>query len=281
MSLGSSAIEPAIPSGIPCWVELACSDEAVTQHFYSSLFGWHYALRRDPATPTGRYSIASLGGVQVGGMYRAATGALPGWTVHLAVQHTDSTAEWVESLGGRLTLGPLKIPDRGSILHAIDPTGAEVVFWKPPGNWEFGAGVPNTFSRADLNTHDGEAADHFYCRLFNYMSQQIGDGVTVDYAAWHIDQIPVLFRYVMGPEYTPDTPPHWMVYFEVDPARGTDAAAGQAIMLGGNVVIQPYDTAFGRIAILADPDGAVFAVIDHSIILEDIGRAEVDDPYDD
>jgi predicted enzyme related to lactoylglutathione lyase len=90
----------------------------------------------------------------------------------------------------------------------------------------------------------------------------------------------VLYRYVMGSEYSPQTPPHWMIYFEVDPARGTDATAGQAIMLGGNVVIQPYDTPFGRMAILADPDGAVFAVIDHSRAVS-TGRAEVDDPYDD
>jgi hypothetical protein len=52
-------------------------------------------------------------------------------------------------------------------------------------------------------------------------------------------------------------------------------------MLGGQVVIQPYDTPFGRLAILADPDGAVFAVIDHSRVLDGVGRAEVDDPYDD
>jgi predicted enzyme related to lactoylglutathione lyase len=280
MSLGSPAIQPVVPSGIPCWIELACSNEPEMQAFYGSLFGWDYQMKRDPATPTGRYSIASLGGVAVGGMYRVAAGRPPGWIVHLAVQHTASTAEWVESLGGRVTLGPVEIPDRGSILHATDPTGAPVVFWETAETWEFGSGVPDTFSGADLNTHDGAAADHFYCRLFNYTSQQIGDSTTVDYAAWHIDHVPVAYRYVMGREYSPDTPPHWMVYFEVDPARGADAAAGQAIMLGGNVVIQPYDTSFGRMAILADPDGAVFAVIDHSRSV-DFGRAEVDDPYDD
>jgi predicted enzyme related to lactoylglutathione lyase len=280
MSLGSPAIQPVVPSGIPCWIELACSNEAVMQAFYGSLFGWHYQLNRDPSTPTGRYSIASLGGVAVGGMYRVAAGRPPGWNVHLAVQHTASTAEWVESLGGRVTLGPVEIPDRGSILHATDPTGAPVVFWEPAETWEFGSGVPGTFSGADLNTHDGAAADHFYCRLFNYTSKQIGDRTTVDYAAWHIEHVPVVYRYVMGPEYSPDTPPHWMVYFEVNPARGADAAAGQAIMLGGNVLVEPYDTSFGRMAILADPDGAVFAVIDHSRSV-DFGRAEVDDPYDD
>jgi predicted enzyme related to lactoylglutathione lyase len=163
----------------------------------------------------------------------------------------------------------------------VDPTGAPVVFWQPAASWEFGTGVPNTFSGADLNTYDGAVADHFYCKLFNYTSQQIGNTTSIDYAEWLIDHQPVLYRYVMGPEYRPDTPPHWMVYFEIDPASGTDAACARALMLGGQVVIQPYDTAYGRMAILADPDGSVFAVIDHSQVLEGVGRAEVDDPYDD
>lgn len=281
MSLGSPAVEPTVLAGTPCWVEVTCADEARAQHFYSSLFGWTYQRNRDPSAPAGWYSVASLDGVSVGGLYRGAAGKPATWTVRLAVSHTASTAEWVESLGGRVTLGPVRIPNRGSILHAVDPTGGPVVFWAPASGWEFATGVPNTFSGADLNIHDGAAADHFYCRLFNYTSQQIGDSTTVDYAAWHIEHQPVLYRYVMGPEYRPDTPSHWMIYFAIDPVKGTDAAAHQALRLGGQVVIQPYDTPHGRMAILADPDGAVFAVIDHARASEDFGRAEVDDPFDD
>jgi uncharacterized protein len=281
MSRSSPASEPVIPSGIPCWIELGCNDEPTIQQFYGGLFGWRYQLRRDPATPTGRYSVATLNGVPVGGCYRVGAGGPAGWTIHLAVQNTASTAEWVETLGGRITLGPIEIPERGNILHAVDPSGAPIVFWRPPASWAFGTGTTNTFTGADLNTHDGVAADHFYTKLFNYTSHQIGDTTTVDYVEWLLAHEPVLYRYVMGSEYQPDTPPHWMVYFEVDPARGTDAAAGHALMLGGTVVVQPYDTPFGRMAILADPDGAVFAIIDHTRVLEDWGRAEVDDPFDD
>ncbi|WP_409182412.1 VOC family protein [Amycolatopsis sp. VS8301801F10] len=270
-----------IPAGLPCWIEVACHDEARTQEFYSRLFGWDYETRRDPASPTGRYSIASSDGVAAGGLYQAGPRSAPGWTLQLAVPHTASAAEWVEHLGGQVTLGPIAIPERGSIVHAIDACGAPVVFWEAPPDWQFASGVPNTFSGADLNTHDGVAADHFYTKLFNYSSRQVGDGESVDYAEYSIEHTAVLYRYVMGPEYRRDTPPHWLVYFEVDPARGADAAAGEALMLGGSVVIEPYDTPFGRTAILADPDGAVFAVIDHSRVLEDVGRAEVDDPYDD
>lgn len=281
MSLSSPESEPVLPAGIPCWVELGCLDESTIQHFYSGLFGWQYQLHRDPAAPTGRYSVATLGGVPVGGAYRVAPGGPAGWTIHLAVQNTSATAEWVRSLGGQVTLGPIDIPDRGSILHAVDPSGAPIVFWRPAASWAFGTGSVNTFSGADLNTHNGQAADYFYTRLFNYTTRQFGDSDTVDYVEWLIAHEPVLYRYVMGTEYHPDTPPHWLVYFEVDPARGTDAAAGHALMLGGTVVLQPYDTPFGRMAIIADPEGAVFAIIDHSRVLEGWGRAEVDDPYDD
>lgn len=281
MSTSIPAASSILPSGMPCWVELASTDEAVAQEFYSRLFGWTYRLHRDPATRTGRYLVGSLGPADVGGLYRAERGWPSTWTINLAVQNTANAAGWVEHLGGGVTLGPIRLHHRGSILHAVEPSGTPVVFWQPPPSWDFASGVPNTFSAADLNTHDGMAADNFFCRLFNYTAVQIGDSQGIDYLEWRLDNEPVLYRYVMGPEYPPDARPHWMVYFEVDPARGTDATAGHALMLGGSVIVEPYDTSWGRIAILADPTGAMFSVIDHSLTTEDWGRAEVDDPYDD
>jgi hypothetical protein len=281
MALGPLTTPSILPSGIPCWVELAALDEGAAQQFYNGLFGWTYYLNRDPAAPNGRYLIASLGTTDVGGIYRAAPDQPSLWTINVSVHSTANAAEWVQHLGGTVTLGPVAIPNRGSILHATDPAGAPVVFWQAPADWDFGSGAPNTFASADLNTHDGEAADGFFCRLFNYTARQIGEVRGVDYVEWLMEQQPVLYRYVMGPEYPPETLPHWMVYFEVDPARGTDATAGHALMLGGRVVAEPYDTPWGRIAILADPGGAVFSIVDRTQIAGEWGRAEVDDPYDD
>jgi len=281
MAVNPSLSPYALPSGIPCWVELATPDENAAQQFYGGLFGWSYYVNRDPAAPSGRYLIAAIGSTQVGGLYRAATGQPSLWTINVSVHSTANAADWVEHLGGAVTLGPVDIPNRGSILHATDPAGAPVVFWQPPDAWDFGVGAPNTFASADLNTRDGEVADGFFCRLFNYTARQIGDSRGVDYVEWALEQQPVLYRYVMGPEYPPNTLPHWMVYFEVDPARGTDATAGHALMLGGRIVVDPYDTPWGRIAIIADPCGAVFSIVDRTQVSDDWGRAEVDDPYDD
>lgn len=56
-----------------------------------------------------------------------------------------------------------------------------------------------------------------------------------------------------------DAPPHWTVYLDVDDA---DAAAEKTVLLGGKVLRPPADIpGTGRFAVLADPQGAVFAVM--------------------
>ena len=52
--------------------------------------------------------------------------------------------------------------------------------------------------------------------------------------------------------------PNWMTYFAV---TDTDRAAGRAPELGGSVGAPPFDTAFGRIAVLVDPAGGHFSVV--------------------
>lgn len=279
MSVETSPVQAILPAGTPCWVELASMDVSAAQEFYGALFDWDFHVQNDPSTVDRRYTIASRDAVPTAGIRQAQTEHI-GWSIHLAVHDTAATAGWVEHLGASPTLGPIDIPERGSILHATDPSGAHVVFWAPDETWQFASGVPGAFAGADLYTHDPELADRFFCRLLNLTSQQIGLG-SIDYAEWRLDGTPVAYRYVMGSDYLASTPAHWLVHFTVNPARGTDAAAGQAIMLGGTVLIEPYDTPFGRIAVLADPLGAVFAVIDHAEAIEGWQRAEVEDPYDD
>ena len=54
-------------------------------------------------------------------------------------------------------------------------------------------------------------------------------------------------------------PPHWLVYFAVDDC---DATAAKAKSLGARVGVEPFDVEnVGRMSILADPQGAGFAVI--------------------
>jgi predicted enzyme related to lactoylglutathione lyase len=53
------------------------------------------------------------------------------------------------------------------------------------------------------------------------------------------------------------SPPRWNVTFAVD---DPDAIAAQAAQLGGSVVVEPYDVAPVRLAVLRDPQGAQFTI---------------------
>jgi uncharacterized protein len=54
-----------------------------------------------------------------------------------------------------------------------------------------------------------------------------------------------------------DVPAHWSVTFMVD---DTDATTERAAELGGTVMAPPLDAGPTRVAILRDPQGAVFSV---------------------
>jgi hypothetical protein len=58
-----------------------------------------------------------------------------------------------------------------------------------------------------------------------------------------------------------DIPAHWRTYFAVDSA---DVAVETATKLGGQVLAPPWDTPYGRMAILADDQGAAFAIMSMS-----------------
>jgi predicted enzyme related to lactoylglutathione lyase len=58
-------------------------------------------------------------------------------------------------------------------------------------------------------------------------------------------------------EKQPQEPPYWLVYFAVEDA---DAAIEKVKELGGSAIAGPYEMAMGKIAVVQDPQGAVFAL---------------------
>jgi uncharacterized protein len=56
----------------------------------------------------------------------------------------------------------------------------------------------------------------------------------------------------------PGTPNHWHVYFAVADA---DATVARATELGGSILVEPFDTPVGRMAVIRDPQGATFSII--------------------
>jgi predicted enzyme related to lactoylglutathione lyase len=131
-----------------------------------------------------------------------------------------------------------------------------------------------TFSWVDLATTDPEGAKAFYGRLFGWEGEDMPAGGGMTYTMFRLRG-----RYVaavseqMQDERAAGIPPHWNNYVTVD---DVDAAAGRVTELGGTLLAEPFDVLeAGRMAVLADPTGAVLCLWqprDH------IGAGLVNDP---
>lgn len=276
-SNGYRALSSGIP-GLPCWVDLVSVDSRASREFYAALLGWTYQ-----GSARG-YTIALAGGLPVAGVYGPATDpAQPStWTLYLAVHDTALATARVQQLGGQILVPPQEVSEQGSLLVAADPSGAPIGLWHQQPDWEFGTGFPGAFTWAELNTWHGEMADRFYHALFAFDQQQIGDGRRFDYTTWSLHGTEVLGRLRMGSEFPPDQVPHWMLYFAVPGEIGADRTAQRAIRLGGRVAVEPFDSPYGRTAVIEDVTGAVFTVIDSTrritVVPEEVIGAPVDDP---
>lgn len=116
------------------------------------------------------------------------------------------------------------------------------------------AGVP---CWVDLAQDDPRAAAAFYSGLFGW---DVEDGMPPDVPG-HYFTATLGGRLVAGVGSRPEAIPPgtgWTTYVWVDSADDAAARAGE---LGGAVVMPPMDVFdLGRTAVLADPEGAVFAV---------------------
>jgi uncharacterized protein len=80
----------------------------------------------------------------------------------------------------------------------------------------------------------------------------------MQYTEWRLGDKPVAGMMSMPAMVPAEVPAHWLVYFATD---DTDDTVAKASGLGATVLVPPTDIPPGRFSVLADPDGAAFAVI--------------------
>jgi uncharacterized protein len=281
-------IAPGTPSprwelyaGMPCWIELITSEPQRACEFYAGLFGWEYRTHHDPET--GDHIIASLDGYPVASIRTAAAEQQPDWRLYLATADYTDTVRQAELLGAKVTVDRSHVPGIGTKVVMMGPGDAEFGLLQPEESWQFDVGLPGTLMWSELVAIKALAADQFAQQLFGYTAQQFGSAEhPSDYVVWYLGEESVLARVSMIREFiTPATRPHWLIYLGADSTVGTDELVREAIILGGRVRVDPYDSSLGRIAVLRDPTGARFAIIDSTQAVGAYGSAANYDPYDD
>jgi predicted enzyme related to lactoylglutathione lyase len=253
------AIRTSYAQGVPSWVDLATSDADGARAFYGALFGWDFEVNPDPAT--GHYTIASLGGQRVAGLFsKPAPDAPTLWMTYLAVDDAAKSVAVAQEHGASLLMGPMALgqPDGaelGTMAILVDPAGGTFAYWQAGSHT--GAelvNVPGTVIWNDLNTTDLDGSVRFLTAVLGYGTAPYEQG----WQGRRYVMLTVGADVVGGIADAPVGTPYWKVYFAVSDVDGT---VQRAVSLGGTVETPAWDSPQGRTADLADPQAGRFTVI--------------------
>ena len=108
----------------------------------------------------------------------------------------------------------------------------------------------------ELNTRDVEASKAFYAAVFGWGARTSEGPMT--YTEFQLGGESVAGMMEIPSDLPPEVPPHWLVYLGV---ANVDAAVPKAQGLGASVTVPGMDFPGGRFALLVDPQGAHFGIM--------------------
>jgi predicted enzyme related to lactoylglutathione lyase len=231
------------------WHEHNSSDATAAKDFYANLLGWEFEVMKGEGF---EYPMVLANGVTHGGFGGAQGGAPPHWLGYVQVEDADATAEKIKSAGGTV-VSEQDMPEIGKFVIFTDPQGATVAAFQPAGDSPAREGV---FIWDELHTTDLADAKRFYNEVFGWTAKPM----TGDFGEYTIFERPGGGDMGLGGASDQGTEhgSYWLHYIHVD---DVDATAAKAQELGSNAIMEPMDIpTIGRMAILTDPTGAVFAL---------------------
>jgi predicted enzyme related to lactoylglutathione lyase len=244
--------------GTFCWSELSTTDLDGAKAFYAGLFGWEAV--DNPVPGDGVYSMQNIGGKPVAAIapqpeQQRAAGVPALWNSYVSVESADATADRATELGATVHAPPFDVMEVGRMAVIQDPQGAFLMLWQP--RLHIGAALvnePGTLVWNELHTLDTDAATTFYGALFGWAiapfeGSSMGDYLAIKNGAANNGGITSALP--------PGAPPHWLAYFGVE---NVDAALAKVGELGGSTLMGTTDIQIAKIAVVADPQGAAFAI---------------------
>ncbi len=259
-------VQPATQDHHPgkvVWVDLVTPDLDGAKRFYSGLFGWTF---RDVHSGDKDFVLALLNGRPVGGLVQRAVPKgqqrQPAWLTFIAVRDVGEAERKALAHGGKVLSKAREYPQRGRQEILADPQGAVfAVLHSSSGDPADVLAEPGDWIWSSVITSDPNAGGAFYQALFDYEVFDLngGDGrehlllATDGYARASANPLPA----DSGKRHS-----HWLNFVRVVSAK--DAAA-KAVALGGRVLVEPHaDRHGGMVAVVADPSGAPFGLLEWS-----------------
>lgn len=247
--------------GTFCWVELTTTDQAAAKAFYGGLLGWQADDR--PIGDGGYvYSMMQVEGKNVAAIatqpdQQRESGVPPMWNNYISVADADATAARAGELGATVHAPPFDVMDVGRMAVIQDPQGAYFELWQPKAH--IGASLvnaPGALVWNELGSPDLDASSAFYTALFGWDVAPFDSGDGGGGEPYLAIKNGAANNGGIRPGQ-PGAPPYWLAYFGV---QDIDAGLAKLGELGGKVHAGPIDIQVAKIAVCADPQGAVFAL---------------------
>jgi len=239
------------PNGTPCWVDYGASDIDAAKSFYGGLLGWEYE-GGDPEY--GGYLNATRNGEPAAGLGPLMNpGDSPGWTTYFATDDSPATVARIREAGGTVVVEPMEVGPMGTMTIAADPQGNAFGLWQSGTHTGYRVyNEPGSLVWSEAAVDDPEAARRFYGAVFGFTFDEVpgAEGYTTFAAGGN--PLGGLGR------HQPGSPKGWTTCFSV---ASTDEAVAYTESAGGKVTMAAMDTEFGRFAVVEDPWGAPFSVM--------------------
>jgi uncharacterized protein len=238
------------------WTDLTTPDQPAAKQFYGELFGWEAI--DNPIGEDMVYSMMQIDGKDVAAISpqmeaQRDAGAPPSWNSYVTVESADAAADRAQKLGATVHAPPFDVFDAGRMAVMQDPQGAFLMLWEPKQH--IGAALVNrrgALSWNELASVDPDASADFYRELFGWQIEPM-EGAGMPYL--------VIQNQGHGNggirAAQENEPSYWLVYLGADDIDADTSKAGE---LGATTLVPPVDIGVGQIAVLQDPQGAVFAL---------------------
>jgi len=251
-----------LANGIHGWCDVAVPDMAIGEAFYVGVFGWDSVDGGGGAAPYTMFTVddRKVAGMGLLGVEQEAAGPPPRWSAYVIVDDAAVVFATAVELGAAPLLEPTRIMGAGTMAFVMDPVGATIGFWEA-GSHE-GAelfNVPGAITWNDLECDDVDAAKSFYGTLLGWEASptEMDDGSTY----WTFSNAGRINGGIWDTSYRDDSrrQAQWLTWFIVDDCEST---ARRVEELGGTIRREPQESAIGVSAVVADPFGATFGIIE-------------------
>ncbi|GEL20040.1 VOC family protein [Pseudonocardia asaccharolytica] len=240
--------------GAVAWLDLMTADVEPAARFYGCVLGWTYNLAW---TPLGDYRVARNGDRDVAGLMSGdvalRSSAPPAWEVFVEVESITATLAAACESGGTVLQEPLEVPGGGRVGVLADPAEAVLaVVESPPGAVSPAAGAHGGFAGVELHSRRPAGIHAFYPAVLGWrVVERFGQTVFLTGRR----QVAELLA-----STAEDPVSRWLPRFAV---RRIDPAVETVVRHGGVVVEPPGPWHGRRRALLADPAGARFVLVEH------------------